>query len=80
MSPPPMRILSCSALLLFLCTPLFAQRIDDVPHAAGVVEMIERKRRLIQQVHAVAGTEYIDVLEKLVALMYEKVQPYGQRV
>jgi transcriptional regulator with XRE-family HTH domain len=43
------------------------------------VEMIERKRRLIQQVHAVAGTEYIDVLEKLVALMYEKVQPYGQR-
>src|SRR5438067_3345636 len=39
MSPPPMRILSCSALLLFLCTPLFAQRIDDVPHAADVVEM-----------------------------------------
>ena len=43
------------------------------------VEMIERKRRLIEQVRAIAGTEYIDVLEKLVALMYEKVQPYGGR-
>ena len=44
------------------------------------VEMIERKRKLIQQVHTIAGTEYMDVLEKLVALMYEKVQPYGDRV
>ncbi|HYU23710.1 MAG TPA: hypothetical protein VEO74_00785 [Thermoanaerobaculia bacterium] len=34
-----MRILSCSVLLLLLCAPLFAQRIDDVPHAAEVVEM-----------------------------------------
>jgi hypothetical protein len=44
------------------------------------VEMIERKRKLIQQVHAIAGTEYMDVLEKVVGLMYEKVQPYGGRV
>jgi transcriptional regulator with XRE-family HTH domain len=44
------------------------------------VEVIERKRKLIQQVHAVAGTEYLDVLEKLVGLIYEKVQPYGDRV
>jgi transcriptional regulator with XRE-family HTH domain len=43
------------------------------------VEVIERKRKLIEQVHAVAGTEYLDVLEKLVGLMYEKVQPYGDR-
>jgi transcriptional regulator with XRE-family HTH domain len=43
------------------------------------VEVIERKRKLIQQVHAVAGTEYLDVLEKLVGLIYEKVQPYGDR-
>ncbi|HYT94722.1 MAG TPA: helix-turn-helix transcriptional regulator [Gemmataceae bacterium] len=43
------------------------------------VEMIERKRKLIQQVHAIAGTEYMDVLEKLVGLMYEKVQPYGHQ-
>jgi hypothetical protein len=44
------------------------------------VEMIERKRKLVQQVHAIAGTEYLDLLEKMVGLLYEKVQPYGDRV
>jgi hypothetical protein len=44
-----------------------------------VVELIERKRRLFQQVQAVAGTEYLDLLEKLVALLYEKVQPLADR-
>ena len=44
------------------------------------VELIERKRKLIDQVQAVAGTEYLDLLEKMVALMYDKVQPYGDRV
>ena len=39
------------------------------------VALIERKRRLVTQVHAIAGTEYLDVLEKLVGLMYEKIQP-----
>jgi len=34
-----MRIDSRAALLLLLCTPLFGQRIDDVPHAAAVTEM-----------------------------------------
>jgi transcriptional regulator with XRE-family HTH domain len=43
------------------------------------VELVDRKRKLIQQVHAVAGTEYLDLLEKLVGLLYEKVQPYGNR-
>jgi transcriptional regulator with XRE-family HTH domain len=43
------------------------------------VELIERKRKLIQQVHAIAGTEYLDLLEKLVGLLFEKVQPYGDR-
>jgi hypothetical protein len=43
------------------------------------VELIERKRRILHQVQAVAGTEYIDLLEKLVGLLYEKVQPYGDR-
>ena len=43
------------------------------------VDLIERKRKLIEKVHAVAGTEYLDMLEKLVGLMYEKVQPYGNR-
>lgn len=47
-----------------------------VEHFAAV---IERKRRLLQQVHAVAGTEYLELLEKFVGLLYEKVQPYGDR-
>ncbi len=48
--------------------------------AAGIehfVGLIERKRRVVQQVHAIAGTEYLELLEKLVALLYEKVQPYA---
>jgi transcriptional regulator with XRE-family HTH domain len=44
------------------------------------VELIERKRKLLDQVHAIAGTEYLELLEQMVALMYEKVQPYGDRV
>ena len=40
------------------------------------VELLERKRRLIEQVHTIAGTEYLDVLEKIVSLIYDKVQPY----
>jgi hypothetical protein len=43
------------------------------------VELVERKRELIHKVQAIAGTEYIDMLEKLVQLMYEKVQPYSDR-
>jgi transcriptional regulator with XRE-family HTH domain len=49
---------------------------------AGVehfVNLMERKRKLLRQVHAVAGTEYLDLLEKMVELMYERVQPYGDR-
>lgn len=44
------------------------------------VELLERKRKLIQQVQAVAGTEYLEMLEKFVAILYEKVQPYADRV
>ncbi|MBY0525141.1 MAG: helix-turn-helix domain-containing protein [Gemmataceae bacterium] len=47
-----------------------------VDHYVG---LIERKRKLLEQVHAIANTELIDLLEKLVTLMYEKVQPYGDR-
>jgi transcriptional regulator with XRE-family HTH domain len=43
------------------------------------VELLARKRKLAQQVHIVAGTEYLDLLEKLVELLYEKVQPYPDR-
>lgn len=44
------------------------------------VELLERKRKLIQQVHAVAGTEYLGLLEQFIGLLFEKVQPYGDRV
>jgi len=50
--------------------------------AAGVehfVSLIERKRRILQQVHAIAGTEHLELLEKFIAILYEKVQPYGER-
>jgi transcriptional regulator with XRE-family HTH domain len=53
--------------------PLTAFGVD------AFVERIERRRRLVQQVHAIAGTEYLDLLEQLVALLYEKVQPYRDR-
>jgi DNA-binding XRE family transcriptional regulator len=43
---------------------------------AHFVELIERKRRLLNQVSVVAGTEYIDLLEQFVGLLYEKIQPY----
>ncbi|MFN4261036.1 MAG: helix-turn-helix transcriptional regulator [Gemmataceae bacterium] len=43
------------------------------------VSLIERKRRLIEKVHAVANTEYIELLEQMVQLMYEKIQPYADR-
>ena len=46
---------------------------------AHFVELIERKRRLMEQAAAVAGTEYIDLLEQFVQLLYEKVQPYSDR-
>jgi transcriptional regulator with XRE-family HTH domain len=44
------------------------------------VAMIERRRRVIDQVYAIAGTEYLDTLERVVELMYEKIQPYRDRL
>lgn len=46
---------------------------------AHFVELIERKRRLLQMVATIAGTEYIDLLEQIVTLLFEKVQPYRDR-
>ncbi|HKB00816.1 MAG TPA: helix-turn-helix transcriptional regulator [Gemmataceae bacterium] len=43
-----------------------------VEHA---IELIERKRRLLRRVSAIAGTEYVDLLEQLVGLMFDKIQP-----
>ena len=47
--------------------PLTAFGVD------GFVLRLERRRKLIQQIHAITGTEYLDLLEQLVGLLYEKV-------
>lgn len=46
---------------------------------AHYVGLLERRRKLIGQVAAIAGTEYIDLLEQFVALLFEKIQPYHER-
>jgi hypothetical protein len=43
------------------------------------VGMLERRRGLVHKVSAIAGTEYVDFLERFVDLLYEKVRPYGDR-
>jgi transcriptional regulator with XRE-family HTH domain len=43
------------------------------------VKLVERKRRLLSQMQVVANTEYLDLLEQLIGLLYEKVQPYPDR-
>jgi hypothetical protein len=53
--------------------PLSAIGVD------AFVQRIERRRKLVSQIHAIAGTEYLDMLEGIVALIYEKVQPQGDR-
>ena len=39
------------------------------------VEVIERKRRLLRRVAAIACTDYVDLLEQFVGLMFDKIQP-----
>jgi hypothetical protein len=62
---------------------LLALQGADGPLAAfGVesfVQRYERRRRLLQRVGAVADTEYLDLLEKLVDLLYDKVRPPTER-
>lgn len=43
------------------------------------VELIERRRQLVCRVKEIAGTEYIDFLEQVVKLIYEKVKPTPRR-
>jgi len=43
------------------------------------VDQIERRRRLVERVSTIAGTEYIDLLEQFVELLYGKIQPYADR-
>jgi len=39
------------------------------------VDMIERRRNLVCQVKEISGTEYLELLEQLVRLIYDKVKP-----
>jgi transcriptional regulator with XRE-family HTH domain len=39
------------------------------------IELIERKRRLLRRVSAIAGTDYVDLLEQIVGLIVDKIQP-----
>lgn len=61
---------------------LALQESLDALNAIGVegfVSQLERRRRLLQQVQTIAATEYRDLLEQLVSLLYEKVQPARER-
>jgi hypothetical protein len=70
---------------------LTAEEIDELLSLQGTggpltsfgvehfVGMIERKRSLMDKVQAIAGTEYFDLLQQFVDLLYEKVQPYADR-
>jgi hypothetical protein len=44
----------------------------------GFVRRMERRRALLQRVHHIAGTEYVDLLEQLVGLIYDRVRPEGE--
>lgn len=44
-----------------------------VEHFVG---LIERKRELKRRIEIIAGTEYLEMLEQLIGLIYEKIQPY----
>jgi hypothetical protein len=46
---------------------------------AHCVAALERRRRLIEKVVTVAGTEYLDLLEQFVEVLFDKVQPYRDR-
>jgi hypothetical protein len=61
---------------------LALQESLDALNAIGVegfVERLERRRRLLHQVQAIAGTEYRELLEQFVNLLFEKVQPSHER-
>jgi transcriptional regulator with XRE-family HTH domain len=51
----------------------------SVPGIDRLVERIERRRTLVHRVSALADSEYLDLLEKFVDLLFEKVQPPPDR-
>ena len=46
---------------------------------AHYVDQIERRRKILEQAAVVAGTEYVDLLEQFVNVLFEKIQPYKER-
>ncbi len=61
---------------------LLALQANGIP-GLGVdafVHRLERRRELVRRVQLVAGTEYVELLEQLVQLLYEKVQPLRERL
>jgi transcriptional regulator with XRE-family HTH domain len=57
---------------------LLSMQGDGGPLAAvgvgPVIEMLERKRELLDRVRAIAGSEYLKLLEQFVELLYEKIR------
>jgi transcriptional regulator with XRE-family HTH domain len=45
----------------------------------GLIARLERRRRLLGRVSAIAGTEYLEFLERFVDLLHEKIQPRGDK-
>jgi hypothetical protein len=45
----------------------------------GVVARFERRRLLVQRVATIASTEYLDLLEQLVSLIFDKIAPKGDK-
>jgi len=53
--------------------PLTGQGVEQY------VEQIERRRKILEEAAVIAGTEYVDLLEQFVHVLYEKIQPYRER-
>jgi transcriptional regulator with XRE-family HTH domain len=49
------------------------------PGVDNFVERMERRRTLVQRITAIADSDYLDLLELFVGLLFEKVQPRPER-
>ncbi len=58
---------------------LLAGQGDDGPLVAVGVETfvrrLERRRELVRKINTISGTEYLELLEQLIDLIYDKVRP-----
>ena len=44
----------------------------------AALRLLDRKRRLIERIQVIAGTEHLDLLEGIVECLFERVQPYAE--